>query len=371
MSTARAISAVAAPGPRLVLAGSPQLLRPGLEALALSAPDAWLLAWLALEGPTPRNRLGRLLWPDSPDESARNALRQRLFRLRRLARIDLVEGSAVLALAADVGHDLHESHALLAAVDEPAGEELALWARLQRERRCEARVAALGQAMAEHESMGDWVQALELARQRIEIAPLREETHLALIRLHYLCGNRAAALRAYESCEQMLDREFGAPPGAALQAMKAVVQAASRPVARVRTVPPALARPPRLVGRQAALDQLEQAMASAARVWIEAPAGLGKTRLLQAAVESRPDALHVTARPGDAAVPYATLNRWFDALVERVPPPDALRPTLAALWPADARTRPADTAAGAPAARHFAQVVTAARAWLAQASPVV
>lgn len=371
MSTARATSAVAAPGPRLVLAGSPQLLRPGLEALALSAPDAWLLAWLALEGPTPRDRLGRLLWPDSPDESARNALRQRLFRLRRLSGIDLVAGSTVLALAAGIGHDLHESHALLAAVDDPAGDELALWAQQQRERRSEARVAALGQAMAEHESTGDWVQALELARQRIEIAPLREEAHLDLIRLYYLCGDRAAALRAYTSCEQMLDREFGAPPGAALRALKAVVQATSRPVARVRTVPPALARPPRLVGRQAALQQLEQAMASAARVWIEAPAGLGKTRLLQAAVELRPDALHMTARPGDAGVPYATLNRWFDALAERVPPPDSLRPTLAALWSADASRRRPGASSAAPVAHHLSQVVTAARAWLAQARPVV
>lgn len=371
MSTARSIAAEATPGPRLVLAGSPQLQRPGLGPLALAAPDAWLLAWLALEGPTPRDRLGRLLWPDNPDESARNALRQRLFRLRRLARIDLVEGSTVLALAAGIGHDLHESHALLAALDEPAADELALWARQQRERRSEARVAALGQAMAEHESAGDWVRALELAHQRIEIAPLREEAHLALIRLHYLCGDRAAALRAYEVCEQMLDREFGAPPGAALQTLKAVVQSARHPVARVRTVPPALARPPRLVGRQAAQQQLEQAMASAARVWIEAPAGLGKTRLLQAAVELRPDALHVAARPGDAAVPYATLKRWFDALAERAPPPASLQPKLAALWPADAGTRPAGATSVADVARHLAQVVAAARAWLAQASPVV
>lgn len=371
MSAAHAIAAEASLGPRLLLAGSPQLHRPGLEPLPLTAPDAWLLAWLALEGPTPRDRLGRLLWPDSPDESARNALRQRLFRLRRLARIDLVEGSAVLALAAGIGHDLHESHALLAAVDEPTGEELALWARQQRERRCETRVAALGRTMAEHEAAGDWVRALELARQRIEIAPLREEAHLALIRLQYLCGDRAAALRACEACEQMLDREFGAPPGAALQALRAVVQAASRPVTRVRTVPPALARPPRLAGRQAALLQLEQAMASAARVWIEAPAGLGKTRLLQAAVDLRSDALHVTARPGDAAVPYATLNRWFDALAERAPPPGSLRPTLAALWPADAGTRPAGASCATPVAHHLSQVVTAARAWLAQASPIV
>jgi len=34
-----------------------------------------LLAWLALEGPTPRGRLAQLLWPQSAADAARNALR--------------------------------------------------------------------------------------------------------------------------------------------------------------------------------------------------------------------------------------------------------------------------------------------------------
>jgi hypothetical protein len=32
---------------------------------ALAPRDAALLAWLALEGPTPRSRLAELLWPES------------------------------------------------------------------------------------------------------------------------------------------------------------------------------------------------------------------------------------------------------------------------------------------------------------------
>ena len=52
-----------------------------------------LLTWLALEGPTRRERLAGLLWPDSPADSARNALRQRLFRLRKQCGTDLVSGT--------------------------------------------------------------------------------------------------------------------------------------------------------------------------------------------------------------------------------------------------------------------------------------
>ena len=51
------------------------------SSVALAPRDAALLAWLVLEGPTPRARLADLLWPASGPEAARNTLRQRLFQL--------------------------------------------------------------------------------------------------------------------------------------------------------------------------------------------------------------------------------------------------------------------------------------------------
>ena len=45
----------------------------------LEPKDALLVAWLAIEGPTARARLGALLFPDSDEAGARNNLRQRLF----------------------------------------------------------------------------------------------------------------------------------------------------------------------------------------------------------------------------------------------------------------------------------------------------
>ena len=67
--------------------------------LPLAARDAALLAWLALEGPTARNRLARLLWPHSTEEAGRNSLRQRLFQLRRQLGAELISGQVTLALA--------------------------------------------------------------------------------------------------------------------------------------------------------------------------------------------------------------------------------------------------------------------------------
>ena len=50
---------------QLTLAQAPALLRAGEDAAPLSPRDGALLAWLALEGPTPRARLAQLLWPGS------------------------------------------------------------------------------------------------------------------------------------------------------------------------------------------------------------------------------------------------------------------------------------------------------------------
>ena len=40
----------------------------------------------------------------------------------------------------------------------------------------------------------------------------RESTHQRLMRLHYLAGDRASALRQYEHCVAILDEEFGIEP---------------------------------------------------------------------------------------------------------------------------------------------------------------
>src|SRR5918911_547238 len=64
------------------------------SSVPLGRIDAALLAVLAIEGGTTRQRLLQLLWPDDEPESARNALRQRLFRLRQAIGAELVVGGA-------------------------------------------------------------------------------------------------------------------------------------------------------------------------------------------------------------------------------------------------------------------------------------
>jgi DNA-binding SARP family transcriptional activator/predicted ATPase len=318
----------------LALQHTPQAHRAG-KTHALALPDALLLAWLALEGPTARERLAALLWPHSDAEASRNALRQRLFRLRRQVGIDLVEGSAVLALAPGVRHDLAASMPLLGALDAPEQPELDAWlARHRAGREAAARQALAGRIQA-LEDRGDAAAALPLAQELLAAEPLSEDAHRLVMRLHYLRGDRAAAMLAFDRCEQMLKHEVGAAPSAETLALLATIER-SAPVAgaapQQQPVPAALLRPPRLVGREAEQAQLQQALLRGPVAVLVGEAGMGKSRLLQALAAADAGRLHVSGRPGDALVPYATLARVLRAVIGR-DPAAAGHPSAAALAP--------------------------------------
>ena len=61
----------------LCLLGAPRLVTPSAT-LRLERRPAAVCAWLAIEGPTSRQRMAGLLWPDSGDAAARANLRREL-----------------------------------------------------------------------------------------------------------------------------------------------------------------------------------------------------------------------------------------------------------------------------------------------------
>ena len=277
----------------------------------LALRDAALLAWLAIEGPTSRTRLARLLWPDSEPETGRNSLRQRLFQLKRQTGVELVVGpAATLALAADVSHDLHDADSVLGDTRDAIGVEFDAWLSLQHARRRGRVGLALVELCDAAERAGDWADALIHAGELLAIDPLSEAAHCRVMRLHYLAGDRAAALRAFDRCEQVLKHDVGARPSDETLALLATIErGAPAAHASLRQLPAALLRPPRLVGREAELRQLLEAWNLGSPFVLVGEAGVGKSRLLGALVEVRPGTVLVRARPGDAAVPLALLAR--------------------------------------------------------------
>lgn len=290
----------------------------------LALRDAVLLAWLAVEGPSSRDRLATLLWPDSAPDAARNALRQRLFLLKKQLGESPIQGKATLALAAHVEHDLSDGSDLLG--DEPLSlhGEFANWLAAQREQRRLRTCQTLVERADGAERAGDWPSALAHATELLALVPTSEEAHRRLMRLHYLAGDRAAALQAFDACERLLKDEVGTRPGAETLALLATLEAASLPVPPPARVPAALVRPPRLFGRDIERAVLAAALQTRQVLLLHGEPGMGKSRLLDDLAESHPGLVVAGARPGDAAVPFALVGRWLRALLMR--PGLALQP---------------------------------------------
>lgn len=288
--------------------------------LPLAPRDAALLAWLALEGPTPRARLASLLWPDAEVDAARNALRQRLFQLKRQCGLDPVAGTSVLSLADGVRHDLDDADSVLGDVALTIGTEYDAWIEQQRVRRHARARQSLADLAEMAERVKDYADALSHAHELLALDPLSEAAHRRVIRLHYLAGDRAGALLAFDRCERLLKNEVGARPSDETLALLLIIESASaRAELRPQVLPASLRRPPLDVGRERERRDLLAAWNAGQRFLVLGEAGIGKSRLLDTVAAAWPGALVVRARPGDSAVPLALVTRLVEALGEQQP----------------------------------------------------
>jgi DNA-binding SARP family transcriptional activator len=197
--------------------------------------------------PLPRELICDLIWGDSPAEQARRSLRQALWRLRaalaaagvdtdqiirvkpdwiqiqpsehlwvdaldfeqRCARL---QGVPAAALTAEDARQLREAVALY------QGDLLAGWYQdwclFERERLLGLYLDTLDKLMTYAEAHGaaDYFAAVEYGGQILRFDATRERTHRQLMRLHYLVGDRAMAIRQYEQCVAALRRELGVGP---------------------------------------------------------------------------------------------------------------------------------------------------------------
>jgi DNA-binding SARP family transcriptional activator len=311
--------------PRLRLIGEAACIHTDGRVLTLEPKDALLLGYLVIVGPTPRRALAVLLWPDVDEERARANLRQRLFRLRKALGFELLEGAAVAQLAAGVETDLADpatgAGELVAGVAESDAGSLWAWLEGSREHRRVRRIESLAGLASAHENAGQLALAIATAQQLIEADATSEHAHRRLMRLHYLRGDRAAALAAFDRCCDVLERMLGVAPAPETEALRRHVEALSPPPEAARSralpLPVSVLRPPRLVGREIELATLAQAWQGGQSCAVIGDAGLGKTRLLEAFSQSRPDAVRSAGRPGDSGVPFTTLARLLRAVVQR------------------------------------------------------
>jgi DNA-binding SARP family transcriptional activator len=360
------------------LHGPPQVRRADGREVPLSAREAALLARLHLEGPAPRAALAGWLWPGGDERRARANLRQTLVRLRRSAGELLLESDGVLRLAdgvamAPAADGDGTAQRLLGPLEFDDAPELAEWLQARREaagrEQRRERLAAARAAL----DRGALDAALARAEAVLAADAAVEEAHRLRMQVFYLRGDRAAAIAAWDDCRDALRSAYGIAPSAATNELGRLVlaaeaESAAAPGVVAAVLPPALRRPPRLVGRDQAWAALQRALALGQGVVVAGPAGIGKSRLLAQAAAALEPALLVSARPGDALLPGVLVSRLVAAAVERFAPAldAATRADVARLLPGDALREAGAAVAGIRSAlEHRRVLASVARALVA------
>ena len=197
-----------------------------------------LLAYLGLRvgRACPREALTALLWGDVPEHQARHSLRQALMDLRRALpngklptvlvegdnlvlnprRVD-VDVAAFEQLASQERQKALEQAATLYTGDLLAGltlRESAFedWLRAERDRLRETALRTMRRLLAAATATDDLESAVQTALRFLAIDPLDEPVHRTLMQLYERLGRRAAALRQYHLCANVLHRDLGLAP---------------------------------------------------------------------------------------------------------------------------------------------------------------
>ncbi len=196
--------------------------------------------------PVFREHLASLLWPDTATAQSKKKLRQVLWHLQSALgsqnepvhdRLLLVEPERVQINAeADFWLDVVTFEKTFELVHSVAGQDLdaqevqALrhavqlyqgplledcyedWCLHERERLQNMYLAMLNKLMSYYEAHHDYDPALLYGMHILSHDRAHERTYCKLMRLHYLNGNRAAAIRQYEQCAAALEEELGVKP---------------------------------------------------------------------------------------------------------------------------------------------------------------
>ena len=374
-----ALLSVAVLGPPDVRHGQRCLTFPTRKTLAV-------LVYVLVEGGShPRDKLTALFWPDSDEVSGRASLRTTLARLREgleetTADRHLVVDRNVVSFngASDFTLDLQLLQAAygvarsLTGKGRPSGEtgqtvisqleqaagawrgdflegfslrdapDFDEWSSQQREALRKRMEVVLDRLSLLYADAGSTASAIETADRWVHLNPLEEHAYRRLMRLHFTSGDRAAALRSYEACRLMLDKELGVPPDPETSALAERIRIASRPsrgANRPGSPPPAaspLDKP--LVGRADEFTKLVELYHAASQgrtqvAVLQGEAGIGKTRLatefLGWAVAQGAEVLRGRAYETAARLPYQPL---VDALRPRLEQEAAPTALLSSVW---------------------------------------
>lgn len=208
-----------------------------------------VLAYLLLRKVAqPREGLASVIWGECHTTQARKNLRQTLWQIQQnfdsqlgsnTGRIIHVDGEWIgIPSDADLWLDVsvfdqsfesvrglpgaqmneQQAESLQKAIELYQGDLLRNcyqdWCLVERERLQNHRLVMLNKLMEYHEHRGNFEMGIVYGNQILTCDCAREHTHRQLMRLHFLAGDRSAALRQYQKCVSTLKEEFGVGPSA-------------------------------------------------------------------------------------------------------------------------------------------------------------
>ena len=309
-----------------LLGGFHARLEPGPVLTFRTKKAQALLAYLVLHpsGVHRRESLAAVFWGEMPDEQARGSLRHAVYELRRALAaapgalriegdtvavdpsvIDLDVATFMRLLGEDTREALEQAMTLYRgdllaglSVDEEPWET---WVRDERERFREHAVEGLARLLAHQRKAGQPKAAIVTAHRLLSLDRLHEPVHRTLMRLHAQLGQRGAALRQYQECVNVLQRELGAEPEAETRQLYqeilrqrtvgGVTPGARNPndqpvLPQARKAPETRPSDTPLVGRQDEMKQLRDALGRASVgnggfFAVVGEAGIGKSRLVE------------------------------------------------------------------------------------------
>jgi DNA-binding SARP family transcriptional activator len=215
--------------------------------------------------------------------------------------------------------------------DEPE----AAWMLGARERLRDSFIRSVELLAAYRHHQGDYAAALAILRRGLVFAPLCEPLWRRLIQSQHTAGDTAGALGSYEHYRLALDRELGALPSAATQALHTAIlrgeAMGSPPPARAAHSAPSVSAThavPALIGRTQERELLRERIRRLAQrrgttIAIVGEAGIGKSRLaleaVREAVDAGAQAIVLRCAPLERELPFAPLGEPLRRIVRAAP----------------------------------------------------
>ena len=300
---------------KILLLGAPLILMDQSSLESLRRKNRALIFYLAAHAaPVTRDQILSLFWPDTPRSMAQQTLRTMLHDLRKhLENRYLVLEDDRLTLDQQVEVDVREFEAGLTSPtpeisslvstlklyrgayldgftlpDTPSFDD---WMVIEREHYLALAIKGYATLSRLYEAERDHAAALGALSQALAFDPLQEDLQREALRLHYLSGDRAAAIRRYEVLCKLLSEEMGLPPMPETRAVYDAIISDTLPISPIqpsRQAQPAsvslrqLPAEPLMsfTGRAVELNMLQTLSQSGKLLLVEGAPGMGKTRLV-------------------------------------------------------------------------------------------